>query len=150
VPAAEDTDSYTKEETKSTKFINLTHAASMTRQPSQSPLTGTPPPPPPPAQGRLQGAASGTLPRQFSFSQMSEASSGLPQTSDGWDSAAPSWLGSPSTATSWLAKAASSHALPTTPPMPSAAPVPPSADEQVRQCCTLGWWAWLILTYPCT
>ncbi|DBA67238.1 TPA: hypothetical protein ACH3X2_001548 [Trebouxia sp. C0005] len=127
---AEDTDSYTKEETKSTKFINLTHAASMTRQPSQSPITGTPPPPPPPGQGRLQGAASGTLPRQFSFSQMSEASSGLPQTSDGWDSAGPSWLGSPSTASSWLAKAASSHALPTTLPMPSAAPVPPSADEQ--------------------
>ena len=136
---AEDTDSYTKEETKSTKFINLTHAASMTRQPSQSALTGTPPPPPPPGQGRLQGAAPGTLPRQLSFSQMSEASSGLPQTSDGWDAAGPSWIGSPSTATSWLTKAASSHALPTTPPVPSAAPVPPSADEQVRQCCTLGW-----------
>ena len=134
---AEDTDSYTKEETKSTKFINLTHAASMTRQPSQSPLTATPPPPPPPGgQARLHGAASGALPRQFSFSQMSEASSGLPHTSDGWDSAGPSWLGSPSAGTSWLAKAAPSNAPAVTSPMSSGMPVPPAADEQVKQSCT--------------
>ncbi len=138
VDAAEETDSYTKEETKSTKFINLTHAASMIRQQGQSPLAVPPPLPPPGVQGRLQGVASGTLPRQFSFSQTSESGSSLPQSrgEDGWDTAGPSWVGSPP-GSSWLARAASSHAQPSTPPM-SGVPVPPSADQQVSFRCPCG------------
>ena len=129
--AAEDTDSYTKEETKSTKFINLTHAASLTRQPSQSPLTSPPPPPPPAGSGRMQAAASGTLPRQFSSSHISESGFDHCQPKvgeDGWETAGSPWVGSPS-GSSWLARASSSHAQPSA-SLPSL-PVPPSADEQV-------------------
>jgi hypothetical protein len=50
--AADDEDSYTKEETKSTKFVNLVHAASLSRQAS-----GPQPAPAAPAPGAAAGAA---------------------------------------------------------------------------------------------
>ena len=128
--AAQDTDSYTKEETNSSKFINLTHAASMTKQPSQGPLAVPPPPPPPGGPARLQ-AASGTLPRQISSSQISDTGSGFYQAADGWDSAGSPWVGSPS-GSSWLAKATSGHAQPGASSPPDV-PVPPSADDQASK-----------------
>lgn len=132
--AAEETDSYTKEETKSSKFINLTHAASMTKQPTTSPFSG-PAPTTSAAHSRLQGSSSsGLLPRQFSLSQVSETGSGLaPSNSradeDGCEASGPSWAGSPPTS-SWLAKAASSQSQPSISAAPFL-PLPPAADEQV-------------------
>lgn len=135
--AAEETDSYTKEETKSSKFINLTHAASMTKHPSPSPFSGGPPTGSA-AHSRLQGASSSSLlPRQFSSSQVSEGVSGLPPSNsradhDGCEASGASWAGSPPSS-SWLAKAAScSQPQPSMPAAPSL-PVPPAADEQVSR-----------------
>lgn len=106
----------------------------MTRQPSQSPIIG---PSSAVSNGpsRLQGAnSSSLLPRQFSFSQVSEAGSGLAASGsrvdqDGYEASGPSWAGSPPSS-SWLAKAASSHSQPSAITAPSV-PVPPAADEQV-------------------
>ena len=102
----------------------------MTRQPSQSPITG----PAPAAQGKLQGASSSSLlPRQFSFSYSEAGSGPAPSSSradqEGYEASGPSWAGSPPTS-SWLAKAASSQ-LQASATVAPAVPVPPAADEQV-------------------
>ena len=135
--AAEETDSYTKEETKSSKFINLTHAASMTKQSSSSPFCAAPPTGTP-AHHRLQEASSSSLlPRQFGSSQVSEAVSGLaPSNSmadqDGGETSGPFSAASPPSS-SWLAKAASSsQPQPSFPSAPSL-PVPSAADQQVSR-----------------
>ena len=134
--AAEDTDSYTKEETKSSKFINLTHAASMSRQLSQSNILGSAATPAN-TNGRLQGQPStDQLPSPLT-PQVLEHKDGILHSGAAASSAdlgTPPWVGSPP-GSSWLAKAASMSAnvsagLPSAPP-PATPTLPSAADGEV-------------------
>lgn len=129
--AAEDTDSYTKEETKSSKFINLTHAASMSRQPSQSNIPAAAATP---GQDRLHGQPStDALPHPHTLSPVLEQKGSTSHSVETFaDPGAAPWVGSPP-GSSWLAKAASmsaNAAFPPAPPPPTP-PLPPAADGEV-------------------